>query len=92
MILCPINPWPIDPKDKEVARYFETDTVEALEGMSLKILALKDMTPDEIRALVERVKKDVTNREMHAYTPVYVVYGRKPFEGETGNTGSNPST
>lgn len=90
MILCPTNPWPLDPKDREIGRYFEEDVVASLEGMGMKILQLKGMTPEEIWALVELAKQDVTDRQLHAYTPVYVVYGRKPFDGETRYTGSGP--
>ncbi|KAK8054854.1 hypothetical protein PG993_000081 [Apiospora rasikravindrae] len=79
LLLCPLNPWPLDPKDQETGRYFETDILESLEGMSMKILQLTGLSADAIRALVARVGGDVRNRQMHAYTPVYVTYGRKPF-------------
>ncbi|KAK8096162.1 hypothetical protein PG999_014184 [Apiospora kogelbergensis] len=84
LLLCPLNPWPRGPKDQEIGLYFETDIVESLEGMSAKVLPRAGMSAEEIQALVLRVEQDVRNQEMHAYTPVYVIYGRKPLKGKAG--------
>lgn len=89
LLLCPLNPWPRDPKDQEIGLYFETDIVESLEGMSAKVLPRAGMSAEEIQALVLRVEQDVRNQEMHAYTPVYVIYGRKPLEGKAGTEDNN---
>ncbi|KAK7968704.1 hypothetical protein PG988_007777 [Apiospora saccharicola] len=94
VLFSPTNPWPLDPKDREIGYYFEEDIVQGLEGVGMKALQLKGMTLEEIRALTELAKQDIMNRQLRLYTPLYVIYGRKPFVGEQtggGVTGIHPA-
>ncbi|KAH8591868.1 hypothetical protein B0O99DRAFT_631152 [Bisporella sp. PMI_857] len=36
------------------------------------------MNPADVKLLLEEVRKDLCDHETHYYTPILVVYGRKP--------------
>ncbi|KAH8649020.1 S-adenosyl-L-methionine-dependent methyltransferase [Xylariales sp. PMI_506] len=79
IILCPGNPWPEDPKLKEMGRYLESDFHDGVEGISLRILQKGlGMTLEEVLELVGKVKKDLIDPNIHFHWPWYVVYGQKP--------------
>ncbi|KAK6840877.1 hypothetical protein PG987_001737 [Apiospora arundinis] len=86
LLLCPLNPWPRNRREQEIGLYFETNSVESLEGLGVKILTRRGMPVEEIQTWVARVEQDIMNRQMHIYTSVYVIYGRKPWDdGESGD-------
>ncbi|TAQ87970.1 hypothetical protein B7494_g3709 [Chlorociboria aeruginascens] len=76
----PINSWPRDPKNKLVGMYQMTNVLDGIQGMSMKVLttALK-MSTAEVEVLLMDVRNDMRKRSIHAYWPVYVIYGRKPL-------------
>lgn len=66
----PTSPWAKGRYFKTVAAYFQEDMLVGLEGMSLKVLGVLGMTPDQIREFVEEVKNDFRNTNIHAYLTV----------------------
>ncbi|KAI2641359.1 S-adenosyl-L-methionine-dependent methyltransferase [Hypomontagnella submonticulosa] len=75
----PTSPWAKGRYFKTVAAYFQEDMLVGLEGMSLKVLGVLGMTPDQIREFVEEVKNDFRNTNIHAYLTVTYIYGQKPL-------------
>ncbi|KAJ4406651.1 hypothetical protein N0V82_010074 [Gnomoniopsis sp. IMI 355080] len=79
----PGNPWPSDPRWQDLGRWQMTNFYRGIRGMSWKLLRALDMAPAEIEDLIEKVKDDLTNWNLHFCFPIYTLYGRKPHPGET---------
>ncbi|TAQ83846.1 hypothetical protein B7494_g7830 [Chlorociboria aeruginascens] len=76
----PTNTWPRGEYHKSLGVWANADFQEGLEGFSL--LALEramGMSKEEVNALLVDVRRDLNDRNIHAYMPMLVVYGRKPF-------------
>lgn len=75
----PQNPWPKDPKLKELGRYQLLNMLEALPPYTYALftrwLGWKRV---EIEALLAGVRNELRDSSIHLYTKVYVVYGQKP--------------
>jgi len=76
----PTSPWAKGRYYKAIAAYFQADLLKGVEGLSLKVLKALDWTAEEVQAFLPGVKKDLKDTSIHAYCPIYVVYGRKPKE------------
>jgi len=64
----PINGWRGDEKERDIGRWFNLAFVQGLEGLSLAPLFRgHNMSPGEIRALLEDVNKDCRATKMHTY-------------------------
>lgn len=75
----PMNPWAKGKHMKILATYWMEDMLRALEGLSMAVLTRAGgMTKEEVETLTAKVRKDIVNKDIHAYQPVLVVYGRKP--------------
>ncbi|KAI1411835.1 S-adenosyl-L-methionine-dependent methyltransferase [Hypoxylon sp. FL1857] len=74
----PTSPWAKGRYYKTVAAYFQEDMLAGLEAMSLKVLGVLGMSPDQVREFVEEVKRDFRNTNIHAYLTVTYIYGHKP--------------
>ncbi|KUI54300.1 hypothetical protein VP1G_01784 [Cytospora mali] len=79
----PGNPWPNEPKFKELGLWQMTNSYKALRGFGWKLFRKMGMPPDEIEELVRLAKDDIRNTQLHFFFPTYVVYGRKPDEWES---------
>ncbi|KAI2602466.1 S-adenosyl-L-methionine-dependent methyltransferase [Hypoxylon sp. NC1633] len=66
----PTSPWAKGKYFKTVAAYFQEDMLAGLEAMSLRVLGVLDMTPDQVREFVDEVKKDFRDTNVHAYLTV----------------------
>ncbi|ORY63852.1 S-adenosyl-L-methionine-dependent methyltransferase, partial [Pseudomassariella vexata] len=75
----PLNQWPESPKSKEVGRFQHANACDGIPGVSAKVLPLAGLSSAEAQDLSARAVRDSGNTRIHAYTPLYVVYGRKPF-------------
>jgi hypothetical protein len=75
----PMNRWPKDMKYKELGMWTQENFVTGLEAMSL-VLFTRGLgwSYDEVLVFVARVRADMRDGKIHAYWPIYVVYGRKP--------------
>lgn len=83
VFMWPTNTWPKDPLMKELGRWNCVNIQQGLEGFCLALLTRGlGWTKDEVDIFVARVNRDLSDRRIHAYFPMPVVYGRKPKAGE----------
>jgi hypothetical protein len=64
------NPWPIEPRWKELGKWLMTNTHRALRGMCWKILRNYGMEADEVEELLRLAIIDVCDTGIHYYYPM----------------------
>ncbi|KAN0089788.1 S-adenosyl-L-methionine-dependent methyltransferase [Hyaloscypha variabilis] len=75
----PINKWPADKKMKEIGLWSYENITCNLTGINLQLFIHGlGWSPEELEVFLVDVRKDMKSPRVHAYWPVYVVYGRKP--------------
>lgn len=78
--MWPTNMWPKDPYYKELGRWNMMNILDGLEGFCLALLTRAfGWTKAEVDVFVAKCSADMRNPRVHAYFPMPVVYGRKPF-------------
>jgi len=78
-IRLPVGIWPKDKKLKQVGAFNHVQLKDGLEGFSLALYTrVLGWRPEEVQALVAKVRKDLDDPKMHAVTDFHVVWGRKP--------------
>ncbi|TVY21046.1 putative methyltransferase [Lachnellula arida] len=76
----PSNTWPKGRKQKLLGLWSMTNFLEGLPAISMAIMTrAHGMTREEVEVGMVDVRKDIKSKAIHAYVPVYVVYGRKPM-------------
>lgn len=76
----PTNTWPKNPLMKELGLRTLINCTDGMEGFCLALLTRGlGWTKEEVDVFVALVKKDFKDRSIHAYIPMPVIYGRKPF-------------
>ncbi|KAF6816803.1 methyltransferase domain-containing protein [Colletotrichum sojae] len=79
----PNNPWPEDPKLKELGTWVYTSGSSGIEAISVGLFTrVHNWTIEEIRVLCAEVRNEHKNLKMHGYFDVYCVWGRKPEKKE----------
>jgi hypothetical protein len=63
----PVNSWAKGAYYKQISVYAEADFLNALEGLSLKVMGSMGWSAEEVRAFLEGVKRDVTNTSVHCH-------------------------
>ena len=65
----PINPWPKDPRLKEIGTFNEANWLDGVAGFSYHLLGSKGLgwSKDEIEVFLIGVRKSIRNRRIHAY-------------------------
>jgi len=77
----PSSPWPKDPKLKEIGAFSLVNWLDGLEGISLFLFTkLLKWSPEEVKAFLPDVEKDLRKKEYHLLTDVYCVWGQKPHD------------
>ncbi|KAJ5183510.1 hypothetical protein N7492_001126 [Penicillium capsulatum] len=75
----PLNPWPKDPKLKEMGKYHQLNVLEALPvytyALFTRVLGWERV---QIEALLAGVRRELRDTSIHLYTKVHMVYGQKP--------------
>lgn len=66
----PLNAWPKGDFYKRVSVYAQTDLLNGLEGLSLKLMGLMGWSTEEIKEFLVGVKDDVQNTSIHVYGDV----------------------
>ncbi|KAK2050173.1 S-adenosyl-L-methionine-dependent methyltransferase [Colletotrichum somersetense] len=80
----PSNPWPKDPKYKEIGELQGQNMADALEALCMAPLTrAHNWTRDEVDAFLIDVRKNIKDRSVHAYWPIYCLIGRKPEKEPT---------
>jgi hypothetical protein len=73
----PLNPWHPDQKLKELGTWQLMNFLDGVEGLTLFTEVLK-WPKMEVDVFLAQVRKDVTNRNIHAYFNLVAVIGQKP--------------
>ncbi|KAK4197646.1 S-adenosyl-L-methionine-dependent methyltransferase [Triangularia verruculosa] len=77
----PTNPWPRDPKYKRLGQWSLYDMDPVMDSAVLAPLTrAMGWTPEEVLLLAAKARKVLRDPKVHAYWPIYVVYGRKPMK------------
>ncbi|OHW94774.1 methyltransferase domain-containing protein [Colletotrichum incanum] len=75
----PTNPWAKHPRHKELGTWNYENIMMGLEGLCIGVFTRVLGWPKEkVDDFLAEVRNDLKNREIHAYWPIYVVYGQKP--------------
>ncbi|KAH8888149.1 TAM domain methyltransferase [Thozetella sp. PMI_491] len=75
----PIGTWPRDQYYKELGKWMCVNLDTGLEGLTMALATrVLSWTPEATGAFCADVKKGLRDPTIHAYLPIYVVYGKKP--------------
>ncbi|EER37967.1 conserved hypothetical protein [Histoplasma capsulatum H143] len=75
-----VGPWPKDPVLKQLGRYRQLECLQGCEGWALALLTrVLKWDVEEVQVLLANFRACVKDRNIHSYTPVSVVVGRKPL-------------
>ena len=75
----PLNPWPKDPRLKEIGKYYLVQSFEAAESFVLQLYTkVLGKSTEETYDFIDKVRKELANRELHIYAAYRFVWGRKP--------------
>ncbi len=78
-IKWPINPWPKDPKHKELGLWALGNFSWGCESMSLALFTRAlGWSAEEVTVFMGQVRSDLKRRRYHAYWNFWAIYGRKP--------------
>jgi SAM-dependent methyltransferase len=79
MLPVPINSWPKDAKMKLVGSWQQVNLLHGLQGFTVKLFTeFKGYTEEQVTTLLEKVKKDLGNKSIHAFLKVMVLTAQKP--------------
>ncbi|KAH7326085.1 methyltransferase domain-containing protein [Stachybotrys elegans] len=79
----PINPWPKDERLKELGRMWHRNMTQGLSGFSVWLFnRVYDRSPEETEVMLVDVRREMSDMYIHAYMPIHVVWGRKPYPHE----------
>lgn len=80
---APLGRWPKDPAMKDLGHWWAENMSVGLAGFSLAYFSrVLGWSSEEIELYLVDVRKSLTDRDVHAYHRIYVVWGRKPEVGE----------
>ncbi|PNY26388.1 Uncharacterized protein TCAP_03682 [Tolypocladium capitatum] len=75
----PLSPWPADKRLKLVGMWEQHQLLHNIDGMIMRLFhKALGWSEQEITVFGAMFRKDLRNLSMHAYSPFYIVYGRKP--------------
>lgn len=75
----PFNEWPRDPHHKELGMWTRENFNIGLEGLCMALFTrYLAWSKEEVLVFAAQVRAAIRDRNVHAYIPIYVVYGRKP--------------
>ncbi|KJK84604.1 hypothetical protein H634G_00125 [Metarhizium anisopliae BRIP 53293] len=78
----PTNGWAKDAHLREIGKMWERNLLSGLSGFSLSLFhRVFNMSPEEIEVSLVDVRREISDPGVHAWMPVYVVWGRKPYPG-----------
>ncbi|KAK2809948.1 hypothetical protein FQN50_003362 [Emmonsiellopsis sp. PD_5] len=79
----PQNTWAKDPELKEIGAWTMTNMLQGMQGIAMAPLTRGlGWSREQVERFLVDVRKDVLNRKIHCYWPIYIVYGRKPETAE----------
>ncbi|EON69686.1 hypothetical protein W97_08946 [Coniosporium apollinis CBS 100218] len=79
MYKWPGNNWPQDKTEKTRGLWMMTNHLDGLQGFTVGLFTrVYGWSPEEVEVFLAAVRKDIKSKNMHAWWPVYIVYGQKP--------------
>ncbi|KAF3806833.1 putative methyltransferase tdiE [Colletotrichum gloeosporioides] len=79
----PTNAWPRTRRFKEIGTWSHENIVSGWDGLCLTILTRAyGWTKEEVDVSNELCRREFMDKTIHAYWPLYSVYGRKPLDAE----------
>ncbi|KAK1545410.1 UMTA [Colletotrichum paranaense] len=77
----PSNAWPKDEHYKRIGEWNFHNFVDAAEAMALAPLTrVHNWTKEEVQVFLVGVRKDMRDKKIHSYMPIYTLVGRKPLK------------
>lgn len=77
--IWPSNTWPADKKNKELGMWNGENMLTGIDGFMMAPLTRGlGLDPKTVQALCAGAKKELRNTAIHSYTPVAIVWGRRP--------------
>ncbi|KAF5494145.1 Secondary metabolism regulator LAE1 [Colletotrichum siamense] len=77
----PLNPWAKDNHYKLLGEWTEENFMEGIEAWTLAPLTRAlEWTREEVLVFLTQVRKELRDRSIHAYLPIFVIHGRKPLQ------------
>ena len=68
IIRVPMNPWPADPHQKEIGRWYNLGLIQGMEAMSLAPLTrMCGWTKEQVDTLVAEAKREICSKKFHVY-------------------------
>ncbi|KAI6477839.1 hypothetical protein MCOR17_000330 [Pyricularia oryzae] len=75
----PINDWAADSKHKKIGLYSQENIMQGLQALSLALFTRAlHWTAEELEVFLVDVRRDLKNRNVHAYWRIVVTYGQRP--------------
>lgn len=79
-IHVPVNSWPRGKKNKLLGAIALQNMTEGVASLSSAAFTrVLGWDQERLRLFLGDVRKDLKNKEIHAYGIIYFVYGRKPL-------------
>jgi len=76
----PSNTWPKGKKQKEMGYTTMANSLQGLSAVTMAVLTRAfGWSAEEVEKYLGPVRRDIQDKSIHAYYPIYVVYGRKPL-------------
>ncbi|KAF8855637.1 S-adenosyl-L-methionine-dependent methyltransferase [Acephala macrosclerotiorum] len=75
----PLNRWPKDAKSKELGMWTLENFTSGLSAFSMAFFTrVLEWSKAEVEVFLVDVRREMNDKNVHAYCPIYVVYGQKP--------------
>ncbi|KLP16767.1 methyltransferase [Fusarium fujikuroi] len=74
----PLNPFPKDPKLKEMGQFGELFSTQDTEGLVLFVANTLGWTPEEVHVYIAKFRREIRDRRNHPYIRLRTVWARKP--------------
>lgn len=74
----PLNPFPKDPKLKEMGQFGELFSTRDTEGLVLFVANTLGWTPEEVHVYIAKFRREIRDRRNHPYIRLRTVWARKP--------------
>ncbi|KAK8133547.1 hypothetical protein PG984_005559 [Apiospora sp. TS-2023a] len=87
-----IGPWCKEERMKHVGRLGVRNLYDNISGLSYRLFSSLGYTAEEVDEFAMKFRADLLSPAIHAYVPVWVVYGRKPHAWETKAQSGEPES
>ncbi len=79
VIRVPMNPWPTDPHQKDIGRWYNLGFVQGLEAFTLGPLSrMLEWNKESVDRLIAEVKREVCSKRYHVYCHLHIWTARRP--------------